>query len=385
MKSSLKFGKRLFLNNIIFNIIVIILYAIVNIVLGYVIISIKNINKTLEVFDGLDTNKGAYYFHLNNTEDITSQLVKVKNYNVEGGFTVTYNNKNISVHHYSYDFVSKVKLPLISGEWFTDAENKEGIINAVVTADSGLKDGDTVSVTTYLGEFTFHITGILPNNTKIISFSGWNTDVGFNKILDSRRQDVVAFSGPLLFCDNEKINSSIPSTDITNAFVLFEEDITKTEYEYNLKVLENNCYGVISLEQLINESKQEKAQFLNFFMPIIIIIFLIATISFACATIINLKRSYKIIALNYIVGGSYVNHIGILSVFYSIVYLISLAVYGICAFYMGRFFASIGTFANIPLILCLIPLIFLFVIFVFIFVSSIKITKTPLSGYLNKK
>lgn len=184
---------------------------------------------------------------------------------------------------------------LASGEWFTDAKKRKGMLNAVVTDGGlGLSTGDCITVNNGYGECQIYICGELSRGASYFYPNHYSVDDSiFDKYKITEKQHSEGVGTYLLFAqdDAEKIGGNYALGP--QIFVHYREDITTEELAENWKKLALAGFRGSDIEILREKTFTKLSQKIMVILPVAVAAIILVSLSLACFSAIRTRRQLR--------------------------------------------------------------------------------------------
>lgn len=290
--------------------------------------------------------------------------VKFMSDTLTDGFT--YGNNEIYLYTYSKEFAELAKTSLQSGIWFTQAKTQNTVPVVVDSETSAYKLGDIIEIDTkyyieneeYSKKTLFEIVGVLDERKLFVEFgsSGNIRASDFIKSFDSEYSD-----GRSLFLTSYEF-LDVPDEAfkmyMSNMFVVFNDDISESDMNYNLSVLKD--IGVVSSAQDITQETQNEINLtLNRIMPFVVCVIILSLVGIISSNVLNALTQSKTFAIFYMCGGRW-KHISLSYLVYMMyIFLISvlISIVGLLITFsnelgnFGIYFTSVNVFITLGILL----------------------------------
>lgn len=211
----------------------------------------------------------------------------------------------VAVHIIPDELYEKLCLPLFGGDYS----------KAVVSYNDSLNIGDTV----YVGSTPVQISGMLTNNTYIMSFGSGSSDKDITEFYLPYRSDQASIE-EIYYGEAKKQRMMIPYSAVkgeiesgnelitkeNSALITFDKPLSKEEAEYNAAFLYDNAYSMyyVSFDDLRKNSEIYVNENLKKMLPIIICTGIIAVMGVLCCCAISVFQNLKNYAIYYINGAT---------------------------------------------------------------------------------
>ncbi|MEG0547126.1 MAG: hypothetical protein RR552_08120 [Oscillospiraceae bacterium] len=289
--------------------------------------SIENHLNALSVFEG---NGNMSLMERKNNQSTPENLnltnVKFKTRIFQTDATVNGEaSEYANIYAYSKEMIDCLKLPLKKGNWFERETKNDGIIDAVSTADSQFKVGDIVDLTMGAKDgkkvnIKVRIIGNLKNPAYVPTASHIGQLMFSLSLLDDVTFNKLGIPALLINSGDiegiEKIFLNTPK----NEYIVFNDDISKEEYDANLKELSSK--GLIATSEDINRVDNEwTTSTLKENLPMIIFLAILSFTGLICIAVINMTNYLKTFSIYFICGCTWKNCYKIIASYLSIIFL----------------------------------------------------------------
>lgn len=294
-----KYSFLLIKKNKVFFLLVVIQMAIISYSLSAIITYSNSQNIEVHYAEKLNVNKAVYYIG-NNDVILNDELINIDTVITKYNTIGLAKSKQVELNAFSKEAVDMVKMPLYKGKWF-DGTNNNGTIELVVSQNMDCRIGETFMVNLLGNTIEAEVVGILPKNFCTYRLSG-GSSIGANmttKFLFTAAETDAYYA----FIPYEQVvaNSLSSFSSVGGYYINFIDNISVSEYEYNLTLLQNNG-SVNTIEQMIENSQTEYLKTLLLVIPIVILIVVLITTSVILIISITLHNSKQLLSIFFLYG-----------------------------------------------------------------------------------
>lgn len=364
----LKLGLELFFKRLFVNVLIVVQLAVVGVLACALMAEIQNMNYTNQLASSIFSPDGYIYYMMSSEEHayrvqgkkLPEDAIKPEEYvkslhavedastviNIEGSSSIG----DIQLKGYSGKMLDTWKPKLAKGVAITDAPNT----NVIEVLATGETDDCTLGATLMLQlpddkgkieTYKLKVVGILEKPVFLLNNSSAGALVSGNALL--RYTPSVSFVFNTDASKNTGILDAKYIYPINNYFVLFEEGISREDYDANFELMSK--YGnYITYEELQKNHSGDIEWLLDQNLATIIFLLVCTLFGFVCITIINTATYKNKLSIFYICGAKLSTCFGVLVSYIFIILVIS---FGLMA--LGLFLIqSLGNFSS------LIPIFF---------------------------
>ncbi len=293
-----KISKKLFLKNIVSNIILFLQITISVILVNIMIGSLNFINVTEYLFHRVNGERTIYYMPINPSEetdyllnyDGVESIGKIEQY-------LVYNNNNeIPLFGYDNELISFIH----PDEMF---EVEEDYVSVLISEEvSEYKTGSIFEFETHDGKtIPIKIVGLIKKPTYVLNFSTASNALKPNDLF--RYYDFRSTGYPIFVTTQEQIEK-FSSKGVTTQFcsmIYLSSSISDTNYHKLTQELKKNG-DYIDGNQIIENGNQQKHDTIKFYAPYLFCGFFISIIGFLGLIILNIIKSLSTISILHISG-----------------------------------------------------------------------------------
>lgn len=295
---------RLFKSNLIINLISATLIGTCIFAYGLVFAAIREVKYARTRCGEIAEAKGVYYYEaydsLKPRYEIINELYKVKGVCYKGSVSGKADGKAILIESLSSEMYNQMPLELSKGKWpLTTPEDK---IYVVATANCGYDVGEEIIIDIEESKLKVYVAGILSDDSDTYRFSGFTKPMTFSALFTEKedRQGMIYIY----------VNETFLSKEITKylskpnaVVVLFEDDISESEYNDQVQKLESKG-NVFTLDEIRKNTMLKEQEYKNLFMPSVSVLSLMAVCSSLAAVLITVKKSEKHLRIMKLIGAS---------------------------------------------------------------------------------
>ncbi|MEG1613418.1 MAG: hypothetical protein RR357_04560 [Clostridia bacterium] len=380
MRLEIKTGFRMFIKNPFLNAIIILLLTLCISVIYYISTIAISSNTIGKMFSTISKENGVYFRYtslINDGQQFISGLKGVKMVLHQDSLSATdrENSKRINCNIYDDNLAKYIKSPLAKGKWFSDCPTNGNDVNAVIVEGNGYNVGDKINITVINeGEFTLHITGLLPRNFYIVSTNGYGSPPTAELIIENHKSKDFEMLGITVICGN------IPNLKRefgNNPIIIFNDDITDEVLQTNLNAMNDNGY-YMTFSEMTEGTKKARNEIIGMLLPIIILLCLITMVSFIVTCLITFEKSKEMLGVIICCGGKPKNIIMSYSWYCVIIAAISILLYALIVLFVFSKMLDMGLSTN-KWLLPIIPICMIAVLSLNIFLQVWRIEKNKLS------
>lgn len=255
-----------------------------------------------------------------------------------GSIDSFHNGESFTLQSYDDEFIKRYQPELTDGRWLTSDIESNQIEIVVSENDYGVKVGDVLSLTgiNYPNStsFTGKVVGIFQDDSKIIGgglYDYGNSDMNFNSIyypfnhtIENQIFVLASYSAIqnitnhfVLLFDTDYVVQPI----ISSVILTYPDNVSKEQIEADKeKLLQYGWANAISLDELNQNSIAYLLEKAEIFLPIIIILFILASVSSISSSALIVRKNLKNYSLYYISGLQWKN-CSLVNLLYSIISL----------------------------------------------------------------
>lgn len=237
-----------------------------------------------------------------------------------GSIDSFHNGESFTLQSYDDEFIKRYQPELTDGRWLTSDIESNQIEIVVSENDYGVKVGDVLSLTgiNYPNStsFTGKVVGIFQDDSKIIGgglYDYGNSDMNFNSIyypfnhtIENQIFVLASYSAIqnitnhfVLLFDTDYVVQPI----ISSVILTYPDNVSKEQIEADKeKLLQYGWANAISLDELNQNSIAYLLEKAEIFLPIIIILFILASVSSISSSALIVRKNLKNYSLYYISG-----------------------------------------------------------------------------------
>ena len=256
--------------------------------------------------------------------------------------------ESFTLQSYDDEFIKRYQPELTDGRWLTSDIESNQIEIVVSENDYGVKVGDVLSLTgiNYPNStsFTGKVVGIFQDDSKIIGgglYDYGNSDMNFNSIyypfnhtIENQIFVLASYSAIqnitnhfVLLFDTDYVVQPI----ISSVILTYPDNVSKEQIEADKeKLLQYGWANAISLDELNQNSIAYLLEKAEIFLPIIIILFILASVSSISSSALIVRKNLKNYALYYISGLQW-GHCSFVNLLHSIISLAIATIVGVVA------------------------------------------------------
>ncbi|MEI3019352.1 hypothetical protein [Ruminococcus sp.] len=265
-----------------------------------------------------------------------------------GSIDSFHNGESFTLQSYDDEFIKRYQPELTDGRWLTSDIESNQIEIVVSENDYGVKVGDVLSLTgiNYPNStsFTGKVVGIFQDDSKIIGgglYDYGNSDMNFNSIyypfnhtIENQIFVLASYSAIqnitnhfVLLFDTDYVVQPI----ISSVILTYPDNVSKEQIEADKeKLLQYGWANAISLDELNQNSIAYLLEKAEIFLPIIIILFILASVSSISSSALIVRKNLKNYALYYISGLQW-GHCSFVNLLHSIISLAIATIVGVVA------------------------------------------------------
>ena len=268
-----------------------------------------------------------------------------------GSIDSLHNGESFTLQSYDDEFIKRYQPELTDGRWLTSDIESNQIEIVVSENDYGVKVGDVLSLTgiNYPNStsFTGKVVGIFQDDSKIIGgglYDYGNSDMNFNSIyypfnhtIENQIFVLASYSAIqnitnhfVLLFDTDYVVQPI----ISSVILTYPDNVSKEQIEADKeKLLQYGWANAISLDELNQNSIAYLLEKAEIFLPIIIILFILASVSSISSSALIVRKNLKNYSLYYISGLQWKN-CSLVNLLYSIISLTIAVVVGFAVLFI---------------------------------------------------
>ena len=268
-----------------------------------------------------------------------------------GSIDSFHNGESFTLQSYDDEFIKRYQPELTDGRWLTSDIESNQIEIVVSENDYGVKVGDVLSLTgiNYPNStsFTGKVVGIFQDDSKIIGgglYDYGNSDMNFNSIyypfnhtIENQIFVLASYSAIqnitnhfVLLFDTDYVVQPI----ISSVILTYPDNVSKEQIEADKeKLLQYGWANAISLDELNQNSIAYLLEKAEIFLPIIIILFILASVSSISSSALIVRKNLKNYSLYYISGLQWKN-CSLVNLLYSIISLTIAVVVGFAVLFI---------------------------------------------------
>lgn len=268
-----------------------------------------------------------------------------------GSIDSFHNGESFTLQSYDDEFIKRYQPELTDGRWLTSDIESNQIEIVVSENDYGVKVGDVLSLTgiNYPNStsFTGKVVGIFQDDSKIIGgglYDYGNSDMNFNSIyypfnhtIENQIFVLASYSAIqnitnhfVLLFDTDYVVQPI----ISSVILTYPDNVSKEQIEADKEnLLQYGWANAISLDELNQNSIAYLLEKAEIFLPIIIILFILASVSSISSSALIVRKNLKNYSLYYISGLQWKN-CSLVNLLYSIISLTIAVVVGFAVLFI---------------------------------------------------
>lgn len=268
-----------------------------------------------------------------------------------GSIDSFHNGESFTLQSYDDEFIKRYQPELTDGRWLTSDIESNQIEIVVSENDYGVKVGDVLSLTgiNYPNStsFTGKVVGIFQDDSKIIGgglYDYGNSDMNFNSIyypfnhtIENQIFVLASYSAIqnitnhfVLLFDTDYVVQPI----ISSVILTYPDNVSKEQIEADKeKLLQYGWANAILLDELNQNSIAYLLEKAEIFLPIIIILFILASVSSISSSALIVRKNLKNYSLYYISGLQWKN-CSLVNLLYSIISLTIAVVVGFAVLFI---------------------------------------------------
>lgn len=262
------------------------------------------------------------------------------------GFVDSFDHgENYLLQSYDDEWIEKYQPELADGRWLTSTAASNQIEIVVSENDYGVNIGDVLSFTGYNypdeTNFTGKVVGIFKDNAKIVGgnlYDNGSLNMNFNSVYYPFNHEI---EGKIVILASHTAIQSITNdfelmfdTDyvvqpiLSSVIITYPDDVSKEIIESDKeKLLQYGLANSITLDELNKNSVKYLLEKAEIFFPIIIILFILASVSSISSSALIARKNLRNYALYYVSGLQW-KHCSIVNLLHSIISLILSVVVG---------------------------------------------------------
>ncbi len=184
---------------------------------------------------------------------------------------------------------------LASGEWYTDAKKRDGVLNAVVTDGRlGLSTGDLITLKNAYGDCKIYICGELSRGASYFYPNVFHVnDSIFDKYRVTEKQQTEGIETFLLFSQEDAMRFGGPYALGSLVFIHYSDDITDEEMAENGKKLALMGFKGNDIELLRERTFTKLSQKIMVILPVAVASVILVSLSLACFSAIRTRRQLR--------------------------------------------------------------------------------------------
>lgn len=228
--------------------------------------------------------------------------------------------ENLSFQSYEDEFLNRYQPELSEGRWLTTTCESNQIELVVSENDYGVKVGDTISFRAWNYpegvDFTGKVVGIFKDNAKIIGgylYDDGSTKMNHNSLyypFNHKIEDQIMILASYTAVKNITSNFQLQfDTDyvvqpiISSVIITYPDSVSPNQIkEDQEKLLQYGYANTESLDQLNKNSVSYLLEKTAIFLPIVIILFMLASVSTISSSALIVRKSLRNYAIYYING-----------------------------------------------------------------------------------
>lgn len=261
------------------------------------------------------------------------------------------NGENYFLQSYDDEWIEKYQPELAEGRWLTSTAASNQIEIVVSENDYGVNIGDVLSFTGYNypdeTNFTGKVVGIFKDNAKIVGgnlYDNGSPNMNFNSVYYPFNHEI---EGQIVILASHTAIQNITNdselmfdTDyvvqpiISSVIITYPDDVCKEIIESDKeKLLQYGFANSITLDELNKNSIKYLLEKAEMFFPIIIILFILASVSSISRSALIARKNLRNYALYYVSGLQW-KHCSIVNLLHSIISLILSVVVGLVVLFV---------------------------------------------------
>ena len=289
-----------------------------------------------------DTSQMNIYDFLDN-DDILSECPDAENiyscYNLFGYIDSFISEENYMLQSYDNEWIERYEPEMAEGRWLTSSVSSNQIEVVVSENDYGVNVGDVLSFTAFNYpeevKFTGKVVGIFKDNAKIVGgnlYDYGSTDMNFNSLYYPFNHQI---EGQIAILASHTAIQSITNDSelmfdidyavqpiISSVIITYPDDVSNEQIEGDKeKLLQYGYANAVTLDELNDNSIEFLLEKAEMFFPIIIILFILASVSSISSSALIARKNLKNYALYYVSGLQW-KHCSAVNLLHSIISLV---------------------------------------------------------------
>lgn len=272
-------------------------------------------------------------------------------YNIFGSVDSFDNGENYLLQSYDDEWIENYQPELAEGRWLTSTAVSNQIEIVVSENDYGINVGDVLSFTGFnypdATNFTGKVVGIFKDNSKIVGgylYDNGSPDMNFNSVYYPFNHEIEGQAAILvshtaiqnitndfeLTFDTDYVVQPI----LSSVIITYPDDVSKEQIEADKeRLLQYGFANAITLDELNKNSIMYLLEEAEMFLPIIIILFILASVSIISSTALITRKNLRNYVLYYVSGLQW-KHCSIVNLLHSIISLILSVVVGLAVLFI---------------------------------------------------
>lgn len=289
-----------------------------------------------------DTSQMNIYDFLDN-DDILSECPDAENiyscYNLFGYIDSFNSGESYMFQSYDNEWIKRYEPEMAEGRWLTSSVSSNQIEVVVSENDYGVNVGDVLSFTAFNYpeevKFTGKVVGVFKDNAKVIGgylYDYGSADMNFNSLyypFNHQIEGQIAILASHTAIQNITNDSELMfDTDYavqpisSSVIITYPDDVSSEQIEADKeKLLQYGYANAVTLDELNDNSIEYLLEKAEMFFPIIIILFILASVSSISSSALIARKNLKNYALYYVSGLQW-KHCSAVNLLHSIISLI---------------------------------------------------------------
>lgn len=253
----------------------------------------------------------------------------------------------------TYDdaWIERYQPEMTEGKWLSDSVSSDQIEVVVSENDYGIDVGDEISFTAYNFPesvvFTGKVVGKFKDNAKIIGWHLYNygsTDMNFNNLyypfnhqIEGQIAVLASHTAIQNIGKDVKLQFDVdPAVQPiwSNVIITYPDDVSKEQIELDKnKLLQYGYANAVSLDEMDRNSKDYIMKEANMFLPIIVLLLVLAAVSVISSSALIARKSLNNYALYYVCGLQW-KHCSVVNLLHSLISTVTSVILGLAVLIM---------------------------------------------------
>lgn len=382
-----KFALLSIYDNVKLNLLMIIEIVIVLIGTNIIVGGYNNRNMLFKPYQNILNKTGWYMLYDKNVltdepivEGMKGNLKEIRMGNYFDSISFDEGSIPIRIKIVPDEIINNMKLSVYSGKWETRSDNEIVCISA--PNKYGIGVGDVIK-TPFLNGIT--VKAVLTDPCFLPSFIGWSSNNGiednfYQKYSIKYYDETVNIDTlELIMSESEFNKTGLTPSSTDNKLILYDEDPTEENIDYNKQVIKDNYQCGVTFSDLKYRAELSIKNLMSKYLPIAICAFVVILLGFISCTAVNTLRQMKNYGTLFTCGMNWSDCIKICAAYTAVILICSsslaVAVYSIIDnFNMSATFGLSFERNNIWISAIVVAMIFLLNLIIPVFIIK---SKTP--------